>query len=196
MSKTALLLMDLQNGIIDRYVNDPNYIGRLQQVISAARKAAITIIYVIVRFRQEYPEVSPYNKAFAILKSGSFPLQEGDAFADISNAVVPQTKDIIVTKRRVGAFSGSDLEIVLRSQEIDHIILTGIATSGVVLSTLRAAADMDYKITVLSDCCLDKDEEVQRILMEKIFPTQAEVIAADQWVKQSQESLLSAIKVS
>jgi len=93
----------------------------------------------------------------------------------------PKPHDIVVTKRRVGAFSGTDLEVVLRSQEIDHIVLVGIATSGVVLSTLRAAADMDYEITVLSDCCLDWEKEVQRVLMEKIFPMQSDVMTVQQW---------------
>ena len=183
MSKAGLLLMDLQNGIVNRYANDPDFIARLQKVTAAARKAAMPIIYVVVRFRQQYPEVSSRNKAFAALKSGSFPIQEGDPAADIHTSLSPQPNDVIVTKRRVSAFSGSDLAIVLRSQEIDQIILTGIATSGVVLSTLREGADMDYGITVLSDCCYDQDEEVQRVLLEKVFPRQAEVMTAEQWIQ-------------
>jgi nicotinamidase-related amidase len=181
MAKTGLLLMDLQNGIVNHIVKDAHFISRIQKVTTIAREAAIPIIHVVVRFREQYPEVSPRNKAFGALKSGGFPLQEGNPAADIHSGVAPQPNDIIVTKRRVSAFSGSDLEIVLRSQEIDHLILTGIATSGVVLSTLRAGADMDYEITALSDCCVDRDEEVQRVLMEKIFPTQAEVMTAEQW---------------
>jgi nicotinamidase-related amidase len=180
MSKTGLLLMDLQNPML-AHVKDPDYIGRVQQVVTAARKAAMPIIYVVVKFRQEYPEISPRNKAFSALKAGGLPLQEGNPMADIHSAFTPEPDDIIVTKRRVGAFSGSDLDVVLRSQEIDHVILTGIATSGVVLSTLRVAADMDFKITVLSDCCYDQDEEVHRVLTEKIFPKQADVITAIEW---------------
>jgi nicotinamidase-related amidase len=181
MSKTALLLMDLQNGIVSRFVSDPNFTERVQQVTTTARKAGVPIIYVVVRFRSQYPEISPNNKAFAMLKSGGFPMQEGDPAAEIHSSFVPQPNDIIVTKRRVGAFSGSDLDVVLRSQEIDHIILTGISTSGVVLSTLRAAADLDFGITVLSDCCLDKDDDVHRVLTEKVFPMQADVITSKEW---------------
>ena len=86
-----------------------------------------------------------------------------------------------MTKRRVGAFSGSDLEVVLRSQGVNSLVLTGIATSGVVLSTLRAAADMDFEITVLSDCCADADPIVHDVLMTKVFPRQAEVLTVDEW---------------
>jgi nicotinamidase-related amidase len=184
MSKTALLLMDLQQGILTRFVNDPAYIERIKEVTAAARKASLPIVYVVVKFRQGYPEVSPRNKIFAALKSGGFNMQEGDDDAAVSSSVTPQLTDTIVTKRRVGAFSGSDLEVVLRSMEIDHVVLTGISTSGVVLSTLRVAADLDYKISVLSDCCLDRDEEVHRVLMEKVFPMQADVMTANQWMQQ------------
>ena len=84
--------------------------------------------------------------------------------------------DIIVTKRRYSAFTGSDLELILRSQNINHLILTGIATSGVVLSTIREASDKDFNLTVLSDCCADGDEEVHHILTTKVFQIQADVI--------------------
>ena len=54
-------------------------------------------------------------------------------------------------------------------------------TSGVVLSTLREAADHDYQLTVLSDTCVDGDAEVQRVLIEKIFPRQAEILTVAEW---------------
>ena len=98
--------------------------------------------------------------------------------------MVPQADDTVVTKRRVSAFSGSDLDVVLRSLDVQSLALTGIATSGVVLSTLRQAADLDFGLTVLRDCCLDADEEVHRVLMEKIFPRQAVVESAAQWVQR------------
>lgn len=95
-----------------------------------------------------------------------------------------QENDLLVIKHRVSAFSGSDLEIILRSQNIKHLILTGIATSGVVLSTLREAADKDYQLTVLSDLSADFDPEIQTVLIEKVFPKQADVITSDDWLKE------------
>ena len=70
----------------------------------------------------------------------------------------------------------------MRAQGISHLVLCGIATSGVVLSTLREAADKDYQLTVLADCCVDGDEEVHRVLLSKVFPRQAEVIQASEWI--------------
>jgi nicotinamidase-related amidase len=71
--------------------------------------------------------------------------------------------------------------LVLRAQDITHLVLCGIATSGVVLSTLREAADKDYLLTVLADCCVDSDEDVQRVLLSKVFPRQADVVEAAAW---------------
>lgn len=105
-----------------------------------------------------------------------------DIATQIYESVKPKPGEPIVTKLRVSAFSGSDLEVILRSLRIDTLILTGIATSGVVLSTLREAADRDYTLKVLADACLDSDPEVHRVLVEKVFPRQAEVLTTDAWI--------------
>jgi nicotinamidase-related amidase len=81
----------------------------------------------------------------------------------------------------VSAFAGSDLDVVLPAGGIEALVLTGIATNGVVLSTLRQAADLDFELTVLSDACADTDEEVHRVLIEKVFPRQAAVMAVSEW---------------
>ncbi|HEU5466525.1 MAG TPA: isochorismatase family cysteine hydrolase, partial [Gemmatimonadales bacterium] len=89
-----------------------------------------------------------------------------------------------VTKRRVSAFAGSDLDVVLRAGNTDTLILCGIATSGVVLSTVRQAADLDYRLIVLSDGCLDMDPEVHRVLTEKVFVRQADVKTIAEWMQE------------
>jgi len=96
-------------------------------------------------------------------------------------SVAPLGHEVVICKKRVSAFAGSDLEVVLRAYDLQHLVLTGIATSGVVLSTLREAADKDFKITVLADACADRDEEVHRVLTTKIFPRQAEVMQVKEW---------------
>jgi nicotinamidase-related amidase len=174
----ALLVMDVQTGIVHRFVQTDDFLKRINIAIAAARASAIPVIYVKVAFRQGYPEISPNNKSFSTIKR-----QQSSTMltTEIHPAIAPQPTDIVVTKRRVSAFTGSDLEVVLRAQGITHLVLCGIATSGVVLSTLREAADKDYQLTVLSDCCVDGDEEVQRVLLSKVFPRQAEVVTAEEW---------------
>ena len=103
-------------------------------------------------------------------------------FSDPRPAIAPEGGEVVVTKRRVSAFTGSDLEVVLRAGELDHLLLCGIATSGVVLSTLREAADKDYRLTVLADLCADPDPEVHAVLTGKVFPRQARVVSAAEWL--------------
>lgn len=180
MDKTALLVMDVQRGIVGRFGDDRQYLQRLNAATEAARQAAIPVIYVVIGFRSGHPEISPRNKTFAaIMESGGF--AHDDPATEIHPLVAPQPGDIVVTKRRVSAFTGSDLEVVLRGREVSKLVLTGIATSGVVLSTLRQAADLDYQLAVLSDGCLDADPEVHRVLTEKIFPRQAAVLTVADW---------------
>ena len=97
------------------------------------------------RFRPGHPEISARNRTFpALAAAGRF--VEGAPAAGIHPAVAPGPGDLVVTKRRVSAFTGSDLDVVLRGLGAGTLVLTGIATSGVVLSTLRQAADLDYQL--------------------------------------------------
>jgi len=169
--------MDVQDGIVERLGNS-GLLERLQKAIAVARLHGIQVIYVKVAFRPGYPEVSARNQAFSGL-AGSGGLIEHET--EVHSAVSPRDGEVIVTKKRVSAFAGSDLDVVLRAGEVKALVLTGIATSGVVLSTLRAAADLDYELTVLSDGCADRDPDVHRILLEKVFPRQARVQTVEEW---------------
>jgi len=177
---TALLVMDMQTAILGMLPSPSDLVGNVANAIAKARANAIPVIYVVVGFRTGAPEASPNNKGFAAAKE-RFGKVAPEVFMAVAPAIAPQEGDITVVKRRVSAFTGSDLEVILRAQGIQHIVLTGIATSGVVLSTTREAADKDFRITILADCCADGDEEVHRVLTTKVFPRQAEVIGLDDW---------------
>ncbi|HEY2735351.1 MAG TPA: isochorismatase family cysteine hydrolase [Polyangiales bacterium] len=174
---TAVLVMDLQSEIVSMLGDAATpLLQQAARVIAAARKAKLPIVYIVVGFRSGYPEVSPRNASFSsVTKSGRFATQT----PDIAATVHPLEGEVIVTKHRVGAFSGTDLEMILRAQGIDTLILFGLSTSGVVLSTVRQAADADYRLIVIKDACGDGDAEVHRVLTEKVFVRQATVTTAD-----------------
>jgi nicotinamidase-related amidase len=174
--------MDVQRSIVARYGDDQGLLTRLDRAIQSARTSGVPVIYVRVGFRVGHPEIPVANKTFsALAAAGGF--LDSSADAQIHPQVAPQPRDIVVTKKRVSAFAGSDLDVVLRGLRIDTLVLTGIATSGVVLSTLRQAADLDFSLVVLSDACADTDPEVHRVLMDKVFPRQAEVMTVTEWVR-------------
>lgn len=173
----------VDHGFAERYrISFPRRgTASISKAIETARKKDIPVIYVRIAFREGYPELNPRNNMAArISQYGG--MTTSDIATQIHESVKPEPGELIVTKLRVSAFSGSDLEVILRSLRIDTLILTGIATSGVVLSTLREAADRDYTLKVLSDACLDSDPEVHRVLVEKVFPRQAEVLTTDAWI--------------
>lgn len=180
-SNTALLVMDMQAGIVTRLPEPKPLLERAAKAIAHARKNNIPVIYVVVGFRNGAPEVSPNNKSFSAMVQNMGNVNMDD-FMKIHPDVAPQQGEVTVVKRRISAFTGSDLEVVLRAKGIQHLVLSGISTSGVVLSTTREAADKDYRLTILADCCGDADEEVHRVLTTKVFPRQAEVVSVDEWV--------------
>ena len=130
---TALLVMDVQPAILGMLGEQgPAFAEITKKAIAAARKASIPVIYVVVGFRKGFPEMTDdtQNVSFAGLrKSGMAGLE--DVTVDPSLGALPE--EMVVTKKRVSAFAGSDLEVILRGHRIEHIVLTGIATSGVVL---------------------------------------------------------------
>src|ERR1700758_2417878 len=145
---TALLVMDMQSAIVGMLPDAMLVKGKVAQAIANARAKNVPVIYVVVGFRKGAPEISLNNKGFSASKERFVSISSED-FLKIHPDVAPLENELVAVKRRVSAFTGSDLEVILRAKNIKHLILTGIATSGVVLSTTREASDKDYQITVL-----------------------------------------------
>jgi nicotinamidase-related amidase len=186
MDNAALLVMDMQNGIVERIQDGSGpLLETVGRATAAARAAGLPVIFVRVAFRPGTPEISARNRTFSAIASAGVigTMGDDDPATQIHDALAPQPDYIVVTKRRVSAFSGSDLAVVLSALDARSLVLTGIATSGVVLSTLRQAADLDFDLTVLRDGCADADPEVHRVLLDKVFPRQAAVIGADEWIR-------------
>lgn len=182
-AQSALLVMDMQAGILKNYPDSRSLLTNAARAITAARSKGILVIYVVVGFRPHMPEISNNSKAFIALKER---MANGNMneFMEIDRAISPLPHETVIIKKRFSAFTGSDLEVVLRANHIQQLVLMGVSTSGVVLSTLREAADKDYRITVLSDACIDGDSEVHRVLTTKVFPRQAEVMTVEEWMKE------------
>jgi nicotinamidase-related amidase len=178
--RTALLLMDFQRMVVDSYAVDKvALLDRVRRLAATARNSGVMVLYVVVGFQRGYPEISGRNSIFSSLKAAGL-LATGHPSAEIHPELTPQPGDVVVTKQRVSAFTATNLDMILRANHIETLLLTGILTQGVVLSTLRQASDMDYRAVVVADGCSDKDPEVQRVLMEKIFPSQARVATVEE----------------
>jgi nicotinamidase-related amidase len=178
---TAVLSMDCQAGIISIYTRESKdaFLIRAASVLNHARAVGMTIIHIQVGFRPGLPEVSSRNTLFGPIKLSE---QHQSLFREphgtIPDAIAPQNNEIVITKHRISAFAGTDLAMILRANDIDTLVLYGIATSGVVLSTLIDAADADYRLAVIGDCCADLDSALHDCLLQRFFPTRGSVFSS------------------
>jgi nicotinamidase-related amidase len=175
MSTTALLVMDMQGGMVSR-------LPLLHKTITTARPH-MKIIYITVSFRPGHPEIVLSNATFSAVQKANL-FVAGSPETMIEPSIAPIEGDIVVEKKRVSAFSGSGLDVILRGLGVQTLVLAGVSTGGVVLSTLCEAADRDFGIVVLRDLCLDPDEKVHDMLVEKIFKKRGEVLGAEEWLER------------
>jgi nicotinamidase-related amidase len=169
-----LLVMDYQPGVLARVPDPDAQVARAARALESARAAGMHVGYVRVAFEPaEAAAVPPTSPAFAAIAQ-TLPADSPQTHVD--PRLAPHDGDVVVRKTRIGAFSTTDLAERLRERGVDTLVLAGVSTSGCVLSTLRDAFDHDYRLIVLSDGCADFDEEVHRVLVEKVFPRHAQVV--------------------
>ena len=180
-SKTALLIADFYAEMMGSlpHAVDRKVVDKTRSLQRAARDAGILVCYSATVFRPGYLEISDRNKTFSQRKQSG---QEAvsDPVQLIHHSVKPNPDEVVVGKHRVNALFGTDLDMVLRSNGIENLVILGYATSGVVLSTVRYAADLDYRLFVVEDCCSDQDAEVHDFLTQRIFPRQADVVSSNE----------------
>ena len=162
-ARSAVLIMDFQQRIIANVASEPAaVVENAARALDAARRAGIPVIYVVHRggpFAEYAPDV------------------------ELHAGVAPADGELVITKIRPGPFSTTALDVTLRAAGRDNLIIMGVATSGCVLSAVRWAVDVNYTFTVLSDACSDGDPEVHRVLTEKVYPRQGQVIATSEFVQ-------------
>ena len=184
---SVLLLMDFQNGILANYPDvAPYLLAKALDVLTLAREQGISVGFVRVAFEDsDYESVPPTNKTFSTFAAARrFPAAAPES--QVATAIAPIEGEKTYRKIRVGAMSTTDLESDLKAKGIKTLILAGIATGGVVLSTVRDAADKDYRIIVLKDACTDADPQVHEVLVEKLFPRQATVVTVEEFIAAQQ----------
>ena len=151
--------MDFQNDIVNNVAQDPAaVVGNAARVLDGARSRGVRVVHVMHRGGR-FVEPSPG--------------------AEIHPGVQPAEGEPVISKTRAGPFSTTGLDVALREMGVDTLALMGVATSGCVLSASRWAADIGYRVVVITDACDDRDPEVHRVLTEKVFVRQG-VMTADE----------------
>jgi len=175
-ARTAVLIMHYQTDIMDLFPSvAPALLANTRQLCDAARQAGVSVYFAKIHFSPGYPEVSPLNKnGQGIKQLGLF----------VHDRVCPELgrreDEPIIIAHRASVFFGTDLQARLSAQGIDTLIMAGVASTGVMLSSIAHASDADYRLFTVKDCCYDPDPVVHERLFATAFESRTAVLSLDQ----------------
>ena len=175
-AKTALLVMHYQTDITTLFPSvAPTLLANTRQLCDAARRTGIPVYFAKIHFSPDYPEVSPLNKnGQGIKQMGLFTDDE------ISPELGRRVNEPVIIAHRASVFFGTDLELRLSATGIDTLIMVGIASTGVMLSSIAYASDADFRLYTVKDCCYDPDPIVHEHLFATAFASRTTVLSLDE----------------
>jgi nicotinamidase-related amidase len=178
--KTALVLIDLQQGIVGRPLaprTSAVVVENAQRLTAQFRALGATIVLVRVTFQQDakdrlnLPADAPMQFNAAALSAN---------WAEYVPEITPQPGDLLITKRQWGAFYGTELDLQLRRREVRTIVLGGIATNFGVESTARDAYERGYAQVFVEDAMATFTAEAHEFVVKNIFPRIGQVRSTDE----------------
>ena len=180
--RTAFLTLDVQTALVGFYANE-DFVSTVTSLLACARNLNATVIHVKVGFRPGFPEVSERNRLFSSLtKNPDYAKMLNTELLNLHPALEARPEEPVVAKSRISAFEGTDLKVLLRSKDVDTLVLFGIITSGVVLLTM----DQDYRVLIVRDACADSDPELHACLLDRLLAKRTDVITTAQVVQWTQ----------
>ncbi len=170
---TALILIDLQQGIVPRAGgprSGEDVVATARTLADRFRAAGAPVVLVHVGFTSETMPSQTVDRP-SLPPEGTPP--------DYSELVpdLHQPGDIVVLKRHWGAFTGTDLDLQLRRRGVQTVVIAGISTNMGVESTARSAWELSYDVVIAEDACSSRSAELHAFAVEHILPLIARVVA-------------------
>ena len=186
--RTAFVTLDIQTALVGFYAKEvPDFLPTVTSLLACAHNLNATVIHVKVGFRPGFPEVSERNRLLSSLtQNPDYAKMVHTEWFNLHPALEARVGEPVLTKSRISAFEGTDLKILLRSKGIDTLVLFGIITSGVVLSTALEAMDQDYRVLIVRDACVDNDVELHACLLDRLLAKRTDVVTAAEVVQWTQ----------
>ena len=172
-AQTALVVMHYQTDILALFpAVAPALLANTRKLCDAARAKGVSVYFANLRFSPGYPEVSPLNR------NGQGIKQLG-LFVDdrTSPELGQQPSEPLIVAHRASVFFGTDLQVRLLAHGVDSLIMVGIASTGVVLSSVAYASDADFRLYTVKDCCYDPDQVVHDHLFSTAFDSRTTVLS-------------------
>jgi biuret amidohydrolase len=170
--RTAVVAMDFQNdilGITPDY-REKNLLGTAKSVLEAGRRRGSPVVYIKVSFRDDYADAPAHFPLFQDEKAKGV-MKAGSPGAAICGELTPQAGDIVINKHCVDPFNGTHLHNVLRSHDVNTLLLMGVWTNYVVEAAARTGADSGYRIIVVADACASNSDANHQFFVNNILPT-------------------------
>ena len=200
-NKTAVVLIEYQNdftseggalhGAVKGVMDDSKMLANSQRVVDEARTAGATVIHAPITFAPGYGELGNPDNVYGILKGviDSKAFVKGTWGAEICDEMAPQGEDIVVEgKRGLDTFATTNLDFILRSRDIETVILGGFLTNCCVESTMRTAYEKGYDVITLTDCTAATSAEEQQSATAQDYPMFSQPMTSDQVVGALQGS--------
>jgi nicotinamidase-related amidase len=168
--KTALVLIDLQLGIVGRPSAPhagPDVVRQAARLAAKFRARGATVVLVYVAFQPDFKDaLHPPSDVPMALKPGQLPPN----WAEFAPELGQQAGDLVIAKRQWGAFYGTELDLQLRRRGVQTIVLGGISTNIGVESTARSAYEHGYAQVLVEDAMASSSAEMHAFAVQNIFP--------------------------
>jgi nicotinamidase-related amidase len=165
-SRTAVIAVHMQHDVVsadgafgDFFASqaaERDVVGQIATLLDAARAAGATAVYTRVAWQPGYADLVANSPLLGMVAQTQC-LAEGSEKAKIVAQLTPQDGDVVVTHQRVGGFTASQLDTILRARGIDTVLFVGVATNASVEGTARQASDLGYRTMIVADACSAAD---------------------------------------
>lgn len=189
MRRTAVLALHYQNdvlhpdgkirlGVAEADTGRDRLIARASRLLAGARTAGVPVVSVRVAFRPDHADVLQNARIFRdVVRLGA--VAEGSWGAEFFDDLGPLPGEFVVSHNRIGAFHGSALGDVLRALGADRLIVAGIATSSVVVTTVAQAVDLGFEVIVAEDACSASRPEMHAAALN-IMSIVADIVSVEE----------------
>jgi nicotinamidase-related amidase len=194
-ARTAVVLVEYQNdftsdggalhGAVKGVMDETGMLENTRRLVDEAREAGATIVHAPISFAPGYGELGDPDKVYGILKGviDSNAFVKGTWGAEICEQMAPAEADIIVEgKRGLDTFATTNLDFILRSRDVDTVVLGGFLTNCCVESTMRTAYEKGYDVITLTDCTAATSSEEQQAAVSQDYPMFSQPMTSEQVV--------------
>lgn len=164
MTKSALLIIDMQNDFVRegaplRVRDAESIVGMIQQVLGVFRRNHLPVFHILRMHRRDGSDVEIFRRD--IFRQTPFAV-EGTDGAQVIGELEPAPGEYLIRKTRMSAFLQTELDLMLRTLDVNTVFVTGIQTPNCIRTTVFDAFALNYRTFLVEDAVAAQNEEIHR----------------------------------